>query len=220
MELKTQRLILRPWLASDAQRLFELAKDPEVGPAAGWPVHTSVENSCEVIRKVLAVPETYAICLAEDPGPIGSISLKLGQATDMTDRPDECELGYWLGKAYWGRGIMPEAAVLLLEHAFCDLGMQAVWCGYYDGNLKSSRVQEKLGFVYHHTTQGLELKLLNETRTGHCTQLTKERWKKVQLFKCQKQTLDLFLERHAIDQKQYDKSLGNLRTQMGMHRVE
>lgn len=50
MELRTERLILRPWEESDAESLYEYAKDPAVGPIAGWPPHTSVENSLEIIR--------------------------------------------------------------------------------------------------------------------------------------------------------------------------
>ncbi len=38
--------------------------------------------------------------------------------TDMTDRDDECEMGYWLGKPIWGQGIMPEAVKEMLRHAF------------------------------------------------------------------------------------------------------
>ena len=53
MELFTERLILRPWNESDAESLYEYAKDDRVGPIAGWPVHTSVENSCEIIKSVL-----------------------------------------------------------------------------------------------------------------------------------------------------------------------
>lgn len=45
MILKTKRLILRPWLQDDANSLYKYAKDSRVGPVAGWPVHTSVENS-------------------------------------------------------------------------------------------------------------------------------------------------------------------------------
>ena len=56
MILKTKRLILRPWEESDAVDLYRYASDPEVGPIAGWPVHTSVENSLEIIRNVLSVP--------------------------------------------------------------------------------------------------------------------------------------------------------------------
>ena len=63
MELQTERLILRPWLESDAESLYEYAKDPRVGPMAGWPPHTSVENSLGIIRNVLAVDENYAVCL-------------------------------------------------------------------------------------------------------------------------------------------------------------
>jgi len=61
MELRTERLILRPWRESDAESLYEYAKDPAVGPIAGWPPHTSVENSLEIIRGVLSEKETYAV---------------------------------------------------------------------------------------------------------------------------------------------------------------
>ena len=174
--MQTKRLILRPWQEADAESLYAYAKDPDIGLPAGWPPHKSVEDSREVIRYVLSAPQTYAVCL-EDGSPIGSIGLKLKGSTDMTDREDECELGYWIGKPFWGQGLIPEAAEELLRHAFEELGMRAVWCGYYDGNIKSRRVQEKLGFVYQHTTEGLELPLLGELRTGHTMLLTKERWK-------------------------------------------
>lgn len=175
--LETKRLILRSWTISDAESLYEYAKDPDVGLPAGWPPHTSLEHSREVIRNVLCTPETYAVCM-KDGKAIGSISLKLKGQTDMTDREDECEIGYWLGKPFWGQGLMPEAAAELLRHAFEDLGMRAVWCGYYEGNEKSHRVQKKLGFVYQHTTENMYVRLLNETRIGHVSLLTKEQWEK------------------------------------------
>ena len=175
--LETKRLLLRPWEEADAESLYEYAKDPEVGLPAGWPPHTSVENSRQLIRDVLSAPETYAVC-RKDGAPIGSIGLKLKGFTDMTDREDECELGYWIGKPFWGLGLIPEAARELLRYAFEELNMRAVWCGYYEGNEKSRRVQEKLGFVYRYTTHNLDLPLLNEKRTGHTSLLTKEQWEK------------------------------------------
>ena len=175
---RTKRLILRPWQEQDAQNLYEYAKDPQIGPPAGWPPHTSVENSRQIIRDVLSAPETYAVCL-KDGTAIGSVGLKLKGYTDMTDREDECELGYWIGKPFWGQGMIPEAAQELLRHAFEELGMRAVWCGYYEGNEKSRRVQEKLGFVYRYTTPNLDVSLLNEKRTGHTSLLTKERWESI-----------------------------------------
>ena len=179
MTFETERLILRPWREDDAESLYKYASDPEVGPKAGWSPHTSVEDSRQIIRQVLSVPETYAVCLKESGEAVGSVGLKMGDATDMTDRADECELGYWIGRPFWGQGLIPEASRELLRHAFEELNMQAVWCGYYDGNTKSRRVQDKLGFVYHHTTEGLEVRLMNEIRTGHVMLMTKETWGKI-----------------------------------------
>lgn len=173
--LETKRLILRPWREADAQQLYLYASDPQIGPPAGWPPHTDVENSRSIIRQVLSAPETYAVCL-KDGSAIGSVGLKFGEHTDMTDRLDECELGYWIGRPFWGQGLIPEAARELLRHAFEDLGMRAVWCGYYEGNVKSRRVQEKLGFQYRYTTHDLDVPLMGERRTGHTMLLTKETW--------------------------------------------
>lgn len=176
MRLETERLFFRRWEESDAEILYQEASNPEVGPPAGWQPHKSVEESLEIIRSVLNGPEAYAICRKEDGMPIGSIELRLKDKTDLTDKDDECELGYWLARPFWGQGIMPEAAAEMLRHAFEDLGMTKVWCGYYDGNTKSQRVQEKCGFTYQWTTEGLEVKQMNEIRTGHVNMLSKEEW--------------------------------------------
>ena len=136
--LETERLVLRRWEESDAENLFQYAKDPDVGPIAGWPPHQSVEESLDVIRNVFNGPEAYAICLRQ--------------------------------------GIVPEAAREMLRHAFEDIGMQKVWCGYYDGNLKSKRVQEKCGFRYQWTTEGVDVPLMHEERTGHVNLMTKDDW--------------------------------------------
>lgn len=63
--LETDRLILRPWDEADAEYLYNYAKDDRVGPIAGWPVHTSVENSREIIKNVLSKEGTYAVVLKE-----------------------------------------------------------------------------------------------------------------------------------------------------------
>ena len=176
MILKTRRLLLRPWREADAESLFEYASDPDIGPIAGWPAHKSVEESLDVIRKVFNADECYAICEKENGKAIGSIALKRNGHTDMTERDDECELGYWLGKPFWGRGYMPEAGKELLRHGFEDLGMRAIWCGYYEGNDKSRRVQEKLGFTYHHRCDEVPVPLMNEIRIGHTNCMTREQW--------------------------------------------
>lgn len=174
--METERLTFRRWENADAERLYALASDPEVGPPAGWPPHENEEESLRILRNVLSGPECYALCLKPDGLPVGSVELRLSDRTDMTDRPDECELGYWLGRPYWGMGLMTEAVKEMLRHAFGDLGMNAVWCGYYEGNLRSRRVQEKAGFRYHHTTEGMDVPQMGEKRTGHANLLTREQW--------------------------------------------
>ena len=175
--LTTERLILRPWTEDDAQSLYKYAKHPAIGPIAGWPPHTSIENSREIIRTVFAAPETYAVVLKETEEPVGSIGIMFGDGLHSADmQPNEAEIGYWIGVPYWGRGLTPEAVRRLLRRCFEDLGLKAVWCGYYDGNLQSKRVMEKCGFRFHHTETG-KTSPLGDVRTEHFMRLTKQEWK-------------------------------------------
>ncbi len=172
--METPRLILRPWEESDAEECFRYAKDPQVGPIAGWPAHTSVEQSLRVIKEVLMVPETYAIVLKETGLPVGCISIKLHN--DIAKEDDEGELGFWIGAPYWGQGLMTEAAGKVIRHGFIDLGLERFWCGYYEGNERSGRVQEKLGFRSHSVIEEANVPLLGETRREYVNLLTKEDW--------------------------------------------
>ena len=174
--LETKRLILRRWNEDDAGDLYKYAADPAVGPIAGWPAHQSIDESRDVIRNVFNGKEAYAVCLKEDGKAIGAIELKLNGHTDMTDRDDECEMGFWLGKPFWGQGIMPEAVKEMLRHAFEDLRMSKVWIGYYEGNTRSKRVQEKCGFRYQYTSENVDVPLMREKRTGHVSLMTKTEW--------------------------------------------
>ena len=158
-EIVACRLILRPWQESDAESLYKYAQDPAIGPIAGWPPHTSVEDSLNIIRTVFAAPETYAVVLKH------SAEIQQGEA----------EIGYWIGKPYWGQGLIPEAVRCLLRRCFEDLEITAVWCGYYDGNTKSRRVMEKCGFRFHHTVEG-KTSPLGDVRTEHFMRITKKEW--------------------------------------------
>ena len=174
--LETERLILRRFEESDAENLYKYASDPDIGPIAGWPPHKSADDSKNIIKTVLCGAEAYAVCLKSNNKAIGAIELRLNGHTDMTERDDECELGYWIGKPFWGQGLIPEAARELLRHAFEDINMNKVWCGYYDGNIKSKRAQEKIGFKYQWTTKNIDVPLMKEKRTGHVSCITKEEW--------------------------------------------
>jgi RimJ/RimL family protein N-acetyltransferase len=156
--------------------MYKYARDPDIGPIAGWPAHQSIDESRDIIKNVLSGKEAYAICLKEDHRAIGAIELKLKDNTEMTERDDECELGYWLGKPFWGRGIMPEATEELLRHAFEDIGMNRVWVAYYEGNVKSKRVQEKCRFRYQWKSENVDVPLMHEKRTDHVSSMTREQW--------------------------------------------
>ena len=151
--LETERLILRPWRESDAESLYEYAKDPRVGPISGWPVHTSVANSRDIICDILSAAGTYAVVLRGTDKAVGSIGLKVGAASNLVLPANEAEIGYWIGVPFWGRGLIPEAARELIRHAFEDMGMTALWCGWFDGNEQSRRVGEKCGFRHVRTEQ-------------------------------------------------------------------
>ena len=174
MEFWTKRLHLRPWQETDAEALYEYARDPAVGPIAGWKPHTSPENSREIIRTVLSAPETYAVCL--DGRCVGSIGLMRPNQRQVPVDDTQWEIGYWIGVPFWGRGYIPEAVRVLLRHAFEDLGCTVMWCGHYDGNDRSRRVQEKCGFVYHHTEENVPNAIMGDIRTEHFSRLTKEQW--------------------------------------------
>lgn len=179
MIFETDRLILRPWTIDDAESLYKYAKDPLVEPIAGWPVHTSVDNSKEIIQTVLSADETYAVCLKEDNIAIGSIGLFTPAQTQTKSGDDEIEIGYWIGVPFWGKGLIPEAVRKLQEHAFNDLGINAMWCGYYDGNENSRKCQEKCGFTFHHTEKDKLCDLMGDARTEHFTRITKKQWQAI-----------------------------------------
>jgi RimJ/RimL family protein N-acetyltransferase len=121
MVLETERLILRPWEEADAEECYKYAKDPQVGPIAGWAVHTSVDNSREIIQTVLSAPETYAVVLKATGFPVGSIGLMLGRESNIGLPDTEGEIGYWIGVPYWGQGLIPEAVCELMKYGFEEL---------------------------------------------------------------------------------------------------
>lgn len=175
-KLITRRLVLRAWQEADAEALYKYAQDPEIGPVAGWPPHTSVADSLNIIRTVFSAPETYAVVLKATREPVGSIGVMFGGSLHSAAmQADEAEIGYWIGKPYWGQGLIPEAVRCLLQRCFEELGMAAVWCGYYDGNTKSRRVMEKCGFRFHHTETG-KVSPLGDVRIEHFMRLTKAEW--------------------------------------------
>ena len=64
----------------------------------------------------------------------------------------------------------------MIRRAFAELDLTTLWCGYFDGNEQSRRVQEKCGFRYHHTYRDIHWRAMDDIRTEHITRLTREEW--------------------------------------------
>lgn len=175
-ELKTERLVLREWKEADSEDLFLYARDERVGPIAGWPAHKSVEESLEVIRTVFAQEGVYAVTLKNEGKAIGCVGIITGSKSNFPISDNEAEISYWLGVPFWGQGLIPEAIREVVRYGFEEMKLESLWCGYFDGNEKSKRAQEKCGFRFHHTEPKKFYPLIQDFRVEHVSWLTKEDW--------------------------------------------
>ena len=148
MQISTARLILRPWAVTDADVLFDMARDPIVGRMAGWKPHGSVEESIGIINTVFAKPLVFAIVLRTTNRPIGCIGLET-EPKVLRRGPKDAEIGYWIGSRYWNQGYATEALQSLLEHA-ASIGVPRVWAQCLTDNPASARVLIKCGFKLDH----------------------------------------------------------------------
>lgn len=148
IQMETERILLRPWLESDAETLFKYASDPDVGPRAGWPPHQSVEESLMVIRDVYnRDTNTWAIVLKESKEVIGAMGYGASCDCKLPVREDEPIAGYWVAKPYWNKGYCTEALQLMLDHIRKTTDIPSLLSGHFTDNPASGRVMEKCGFV-------------------------------------------------------------------------
>ena len=149
--LNSERLILRTWQESDSSDLYEYAKSELVGPNAGWKPHQNEEESKEIIKMFIKNNDSYAIVLKSENKVIGSIGLHHRKPDETLNDLKQREIGYVLNPNYWGKGFIPEAVNCLLNYGFNELNLDLIWCGHFDFNNNSKRVNEKCGFNYQFT---------------------------------------------------------------------
>ena len=145
--MSTQRLLLRPWMESDADMLYKYASDPEVGPRAGWSPHQNVAESLEIIRKHFLNDHTWAVELNATHEIIGCIGYLPPSSSNLPLDDHQCEVGYWVARPYWNQGICSEALQKIVDHCFAQKGFTQLWGDYFTDNPASGRVMEKCGFV-------------------------------------------------------------------------
>ncbi|MCD6327498.1 GNAT family N-acetyltransferase [bacterium] len=146
--LTTERLILRPFELRDAPDVQRLAGTREIaettiniphpyedGIAEAWiATHAERFENGGVVN--------FAICDREGDHLIGAISLFL------KPHHERAEIGYWVGKPYWGKGYCTEAAREIVRYGFDELGLNRIFGEYMAGNSASGRVMEKIGMEY------------------------------------------------------------------------
>ncbi len=150
--IETERLILRRFTPEDAAPMYRnWASDPEVTKYLTWPTHSDPSVSAWVVDSWVsdyARRDSYswAIELKELGQPIGSIAV-----VSLKEDVGSAEIGYCIGKAWWGRGIMTEALESVMDFLFARVGARRVEARHDPNNPASGVVMRKCDMVYEGT---------------------------------------------------------------------
>lgn len=151
-QIETERLILRPFVMQDADAMYRnWASDPEVTKFLSWPTYKSVDTAHEILEVWTNQYDDktfyqWAIELKELGQPIGSISV-----VNHDDNVEMAEIGFCIGKNWWGQGIMTEAFQAVIDFLFGVVGVQRIEAGHDPNNPASGAVQRKCGLKYEGT---------------------------------------------------------------------
>jgi ribosomal-protein-alanine N-acetyltransferase len=139
--IRTPRLLLRAPLLSDAARISLLAGDYDVASMTGTIPHPYIEQmAAEWIASARAGEEGVVFVIERSGAVIGCTGYRaFGE--------DHAELGYWIGKPYWGMGYASEAVRALILHAFETDGFAYLTVGHFSDNPASARIIAKFGFA-------------------------------------------------------------------------
>lgn len=137
------RLVLRPPVLDDAGALFQrVARDPEVTKYLLWAPHRDVAATRRVIAEKLNASDeerTWAVELRNS----GEV---VGLASCRRPVPHSVEVGYCLGRRWWGKGLMAEVLEMLLAALAGDRAVYRVWATCHVDNARSGRLLERAGF--------------------------------------------------------------------------
>ena len=146
--LQTARLVLRPFTLADAPAVRRLAGERDVAATTLNIPHPYEEGVAEDWIRTHAPRfesgelATFAITERGTGELLGAIGLAI------TPQHERAEMGYWIGKSYWGRGYATEAAAAMLAYAFDVLGLNRVHATHLTRNPASGRVMHKVGMTY------------------------------------------------------------------------
>ncbi|MEJ7812744.1 MAG: GNAT family N-acetyltransferase [Gemmatimonadaceae bacterium] len=146
--LHTSRLVLRPFVADDAPAVQRLAGDRDIASTTLNIPHPYEDGMAEawIATHEDAFARSEGLTLAVTSRDDGALIGAVGIAINL--RSSRAELGYWIGKPYWGRGYCTEAAAALVAYAFDVLDLNRVHATHLTWNPASGRVMRKIGMTY------------------------------------------------------------------------
>ena len=145
--LRTDRLVLRPFVRADIPALVPLIGAREVAATTLRIPHPYSASDAEVLFARIETGDEvrWAITLQPDGTLIGGIGLRLERDHNRA------ELGYWLGVPYWGNGYATEAARAALRYGFGVLGLHRIQASHFSNNPASGTVLRKIGMKHEGT---------------------------------------------------------------------
>jgi len=149
--LQTERLRLRKLSMHDVEDVFAYASSPEVARYVVWTAHETIEDSRTFVASVLeqydnGVISPWGIENRDNGRLIGTCGFASWNISHA-----RAEIGYALGREYWGRGYMTEAARHALAFGFEHMGLNRIQARCEVDNVGSARVMEKIGMSYEGT---------------------------------------------------------------------
>lgn len=183
IQLITERLLLRPPQMSDAATIQALAGDWDIAKMTTNMPHPYEDGMAEAFIESIAEHSddhfSFAIIQRDSEQLIGMIGIH------CKPQHRRAEIGYWVGKPYWGNGYASEAARQIVAFGFRELGLNRIYANYYIGNPASRRVMEKAGMTYEGMMRQHVSRLDkdNETHIYHdigCCGILRDEWQSQQ----------------------------------------
>lgn len=175
IKIEGTRINLRPVKKSDAESICQYAKDEEISRFTFIPHPYTLKDAQDFIKLTQSARRKqsqyhFGMEDKESGRIIGMIGLN-----EVNHYHQRAELGYWLGRPFWGQEITAEAIRLMLRFCFGDLNLNRVTAFVFPDNNASRRVLEKVGFK----CEGLlrqHLKQNNRMRDSYLYSILKEEW--------------------------------------------
>lgn len=170
MPIHTKRLIIRPFNIGDGKILFEAIEETreQLQLWFGWVKNVTIWQDSELTARKFCIDyirrKALHLAILKDNHFIGVV----GCHTINWHIPSSA-IGYWCRQTAQGQGYIQEAATAVSRYAFEVMGMKRLTITCEEGNIKSIRVAERLGFKLETRAKGLIVNQRSEELAfGHC----------------------------------------------------